>query len=112
MPPLDHMDHLAAFFQEVGPAASGGMGLMPISFTEIYNWASVTGTTLTGWEAKTLRQMSKAYVAEYNRSDDEHTPPPYEDREFDRDEVGQKVIEAFNFLGARRGNNTSRKTRH
>lgn len=42
----------------------------PATWGEIDAWARLTGRALSTWEAETLKQMSRAYVAMYNKAGD------------------------------------------
>lgn len=72
-------EYLLAFFMEVGPSVSTGMGMAPIGFSDIEAWRNLTETNLTPWDALMLRQMSRAYVNQYAESRDPRCPAPYEE---------------------------------
>ena len=62
---------------EVGPIAAVGMGVGPISFTEIEAYQRQTGFDLTGWPSRLLRRMSISYAAESDRAQAPDCPPPW-----------------------------------
>ena len=77
MPPVEHGGWLIGHLFEVGPAASTGMGVVPVSWQEVAAWMDRTGVHLTPWAARTLRRLSVAYVAEQRAAEDPAHPPPW-----------------------------------
>lgn len=76
MPP-NPMPHIVARLIEIGMTSAGGMGPVPLSWTDIGTWQRLTGIELSAWEARTLRQMSVVYVGEKGLAEDENRPPPW-----------------------------------
>lgn len=62
---------------EVGPVSPGGMGPVPLTFQEIEAWARMTGVRLTAWEVRTLRSLSREYLAELRAAESPGRIPPY-----------------------------------
>lgn len=87
MPP-NPMPHLIARLIEIGITESTGMGPSPLSWRELSEWQHNTSVSLAPWEARLLRQLSRAYVAESRRAESETCPPPW------RAEVTRRELEA------------------
>ena len=47
--------------QELGWCMSSGTGLIPITFSELKAYEDITGTRISPWEARMIRDMSEAY---------------------------------------------------
>lgn len=71
LPEITACAHLLGYLMECGPTSPGGMGPVPISFTDIRAWQEVTGTPLTSWEGKTLRRLSLEYLSEKTAAADD-----------------------------------------
>lgn len=69
--------YLANYLWEVGPVSAGGMGPAPVSHTELLAWQENTGVELSSWEARTLRDLSRAYLGESHRAEDPACPAPW-----------------------------------
>ena len=74
MPPLQCGDHLLHYLEQAGPTA----GDDPIGHPELQAFQVNTGIVLTEWEASTLRQLSKALLAESHRATDPNCPAPWD----------------------------------
>ena len=66
MPIIKNYDYLLVYLQEIGFYQSGGMGIVPISFTEIKAYLDLMGIRLSSFEVSTLRKMSVAYVSQHH----------------------------------------------
>ncbi len=77
MPEADGL-HLVEYLWEIGPTVPAGMGAAPIAHSEIAAWQANTGIPLDAWEARLLRDLSLAYLAESNRATDHGAPPPWQ----------------------------------
>ena len=75
MPP-NPMPHLISFFIEIGMTESTGMGPSPLSWREINEWQHATRVRLAPWEARLIRSLSLAYVAETGKAESENYPSP------------------------------------
>lgn len=62
---------------EVGPASVNGMADAPVSWDELRTWQQMVGIELSPWEARTVRQLSRAYVAERTAATDPMRPAPW-----------------------------------
>lgn len=76
MPP-NPMPHIIARWIEIGMTEGGGMAPAALSWREINEWQRATGVSLGTWEARTIRALSVAYIAESRRAEDETCPPPW-----------------------------------
>lgn len=81
MPDVSPCEYVLRVFNEIGPTAPGPAGPAPISFSEIAAWCSLTGVRLTSWQARTLRQLSRDYIAEHYAAEDPKRPAPWESPE-------------------------------
>lgn len=60
--------HVTDWFLEIGPTVATGMGEGPIGWQDMTAWSELTGVELDPWEAKTIRSLSSAFVAERHRA--------------------------------------------
>lgn len=91
MPP-NPAPHITDWLIEIGLTEAAGMGAAPLSWREIEAWCSRTVVDLEPWEARLLRKLSVAYLAEGRKAESENCPPPW------RAEVTQRErdVEAAN----------------
>ena len=75
MPP-NLAPHIIDRLIEIGLTEPAGMGVGPVSWREIDAWCNRT-IDLPPWEARLLRSLSVAYVAEGRRAESENCPPPW-----------------------------------
>lgn len=104
MPPLSEpAQAVLGHLLEVGPAVGGGMGLAPLSFTELQAYQQAAGYELTPWEARTLRRLSQVYVAGVAEAEDPNMPPPWAaPRAHDRNDVEARIRAVFGSRARRR----------
>lgn len=76
MPP-NPAPHIVAWLVEIGLTEAAGMGAGPVSWATIAAWQSLTGVDLSPWEARLIRALSVAYVAESRSAESENCPPPW-----------------------------------
>lgn len=76
MPP-NPAPHIIQRLLEIGLAEAAGMGTGPVSWQAIDAWANRTGIILSPWEARLIRSLSVAYVAEGRVAESETCPPPW-----------------------------------
>jgi hypothetical protein len=80
MPPVLGGAYLIEILFEVGPAKPTGMGSnAAIDEVDLAAWMSNQGVTLTPWEAKTVRKLSREYAAMLSEAVEPNTPPPWVD---------------------------------
>jgi hypothetical protein len=80
------------------------MGDRPISEQELAAWQANSGIELDAWEARTIRRLSKAYLAQRYAAEKPNCPQPYLGTEDDQEAMAQHVdaqIDAV-FSGMRR----------
>lgn len=93
-PELDDAAYLVPMLREAGLMSSSGMGVVPLSWQEIESWLRCTELQVTIWEKLTIREMSEAYVAEFNKASTKDAAAPYvhiEPDQIDRVSVSAKV---------------------
>lgn len=94
---------------EAGPTGAGAMGPVPLGWTEIADWARLTGQDLLPWEARVLRQLSADFAAEMVRAETAEAPAPWqsiEDMARNREAVARQISNTFRALAmaqARKG---------
>lgn len=76
MPPVD-LPHVIERWTEVGLTGSNGMAATPLSWGEINEWQRATSIRISPWEARLIRSLSIAYIAQSRLSEDEACPPPW-----------------------------------
>ncbi len=76
MPP-NPAPHIVNRLVEMGLTEAAGMGAVPLSWREISAWQENTCIRLEPWEARLIRKLSGAYLAEGRRAESEHCPPPW-----------------------------------
>ena len=64
-PPLPERPNcdIAFWADEIGLDMPGGMDVVPLSSLEIKAWCDMMGETLSPWEFRALRHMSRAYCS-------------------------------------------------
>ena len=95
--PESPLPYLTDLLFEIGPTMPGGFGPAPLSETEIAAWQTNRRVTLTAWETRSLRELSRVYIAEMYRAETPDAAPPYveDDVEMMRARVAAKVEEFF-----------------
>lgn len=87
---------LDLYLEIVGPYMGG---LEPLTLQEIGAWCEFSGVSLSPWEAVTIRNMSRAYVVQFNRSNGTSEPAPYY-RQTHKVDIGSKL----DLMARRNGN--------
>ena len=95
MPP-NPAPHLIERLIEIGLTGSDGVNTKPLSWAEINEWQRSTSVTLAPWEARLIRSLSTAYIAEGRKAESEYCPPPWRrqitQRERDADEARLRSV--------------------
>jgi hypothetical protein len=65
----NYVTYIIEWFNEVGPALSGGFGPTPLTFTELKAWSALRGIVLTPWDASALRALSTVYCNIQNKKE-------------------------------------------
>lgn len=102
MPELpDQSAYIINHVIEVGTTMSSGLGVTPLSWTEIKSWSELTMTDLTSWEASLIMELSRTFTSNYNKFDDKDFPTPYIIEEFDRSSASKNIGNALRFMAKR-----------
>ncbi len=95
MPP-NPAPHITDWLIEMGLTEAAGMGAVPISSRELSAWQDNTCVRLAPWEARLIRELSKAYLAEGRIAESETCPPPWRapvtQRELDIEESQLRMV--------------------
>lgn len=95
MPP-NPAPHITDWLIEMGLTEAAGMGAVPISSCELAAWQDNTCVRLAPWEARLIRELSKAYLAEGRIAESETCPPPWRapvtQRELDIEESQLRMV--------------------
>jgi hypothetical protein len=89
------LQYLIDYFFECGACLSTGMGNVPITWQELKAWQDQTGIELQPWEARILKQASRAYVTQAQESTKPNCPPPGRVVEADPLKQAQKIKSIF-----------------
>jgi hypothetical protein len=93
MPP-NPAPHIVERLVEIGLSEATGMSASPLSWREILAWQEATGVPLTPWEARLIKRLSTAYLAEGRKAESENCPPPWRTKVTQRErEVEQARLE-------------------
>lgn len=63
------LEHIWIWFLELNATRQNGMGVNPISFTEIKSWIDVTEKSISQFELKALRAIDQAYLIHQNEKE-------------------------------------------
>lgn len=105
MPDVGYAEYVLRMLIDIGISSSNGMGLAPISWTEIKSWDEVTRGSLRPWEAETIMELSRHFVSKFNEYDKKNVYSDHvviEDPVIDKAKVADKVGAFFKMLIARR----------
>lgn len=78
LPHVEVGGHLIDYLWEAGPSRQSSMGSVALDWVDIRAWQQCTGACLSSWEAKTLRGLSRVFVAQAGVSADPKAPPPWQ----------------------------------
>ena len=76
MPP-NPAPHIVERLIEIGLTEATGTGVGPLGWPTIDAWQRVSGVDLPPWEARLIRSLSVAYVAESRAAESENCPAPW-----------------------------------
>lgn len=77
MPDLLDGFYIVNYLNTVGPAISNGMGIVPITWAELYSWIQCSQYVVSPYECDLLIKLSQAYTSEFNQASDPRRPAPY-----------------------------------
>lgn len=96
MPHIEAGAHLLEILFEVGPAKSSGMGQqVGIDEIDLLAWQYNQGITLTPWEAKAIRALSKEYAYMLGQASEANCPAPWIDPSVMTDDRRNKIADAM-----------------
>jgi hypothetical protein len=77
MPDIDFgFTHLIEWIHELGFFLNGGMGAIPLSYSEIKAFSDLTQNPVTPFDAKVLRDMSNAFISTQEKAKDSECKDP------------------------------------
>lgn len=91
MPKIEFGQYLLDYAFEIGPSNSGSEGPTVITWTDIKDWSDLLGVKLDMWEILVVREISKAFVAQYYMSQGSTVPSPYQPENFDKAKVSDRI---------------------
>jgi len=77
LPEVQNAEYIIEYLFEVGPSMSNGMGLCPISYTEIKAWMDATKTECSPWDVNMIRHLSRVFISQHHESEKENCPAPF-----------------------------------
>lgn len=111
-PPLTYTKEMSEYLSDLGFGLQYGNGLCPLTPSELSSWCEGTGLWLSSWQFETMLRASRAFVSEYNSSNDAKTPAPYITAESiiqGRKSVSDQMRTSLNAMVERQENNTIKK---
>ena len=84
-PPLPacRAQYLVGYLHEIGPVKAGAAGAVAIDHADIRYWQDNVGIVLHPWQARLMRDLSRAYASESHRARKYDCPAPYIERTAD-----------------------------
>jgi hypothetical protein len=94
---------LTLVFRQNGWFLDYGMGMVPVTFSEVLAWQILSGEVLEYWQVHALVQMSIEYVNERSQGRDQAPrPAPWPERAA-ADHVSSRLLTGLQALAANRG---------
>lgn len=82
IPTIDEeFKYILGYINELGFFINTGMGAIPLSYTEIANWAMLTDVDPSPFDVRVLRQMSSAFISYQDKSKKPECPDPIKELE-------------------------------
>lgn len=75
--PVVEAAYLLNYFHATGMVVSSGMGLSPISWTELRNYCLLNNLDFSPWEVEQIMMMSRSYSNMLRKAEEVGTPPPF-----------------------------------
>lgn len=91
MPKIEFCQYLLDYAFEIGPSNSGSDGPTIITWADIRDWSSLLNIKLDMWEILVIREISKAFVAQYYLSQGSTIPSPYQPEVIDQVKVSNRI---------------------
>lgn len=86
----------------VGLYQPGSYGPQALTWSELDCWVRLNGVKLSGWEARTVVDVSKAFVEQYETSNEHDVPSPWIPEDIDRDKIAADIGQIMRRLKTRR----------
>ena len=102
MPPIEHGQYLLDYAFEIGPSKSTGQGPTVIDWVDIKAWVDLNELQLDSWEVLVVREISKAFVAQYYMSEGSLVPSPYQPPKIDHEVASTRIGNLLRGLMARK----------
>jgi hypothetical protein len=61
------LQYIYTWFVELGSTRQSGMGVCPLTFTEMKSWSELLSIKLTAFEIRTLRRIDTLYVNHFSK---------------------------------------------
>lgn len=102
MPEIEHGQYLLDYAFEIGPSKATANGPAVIDWSDIKAWYDLLGVDLDTWELLVIREISKAFVAQYYQSEGSTIPSPYQPANIDQEAVSQRIGEVLRAMARRK----------
>lgn len=73
-------------FGRLGRGLSGGMGFVPLTWSEVAAYSNQSAVELSGWESAQIVEMSRAYTSTLAQANEDYRMPAPYSREMSDDE--------------------------
>lgn len=93
--PPNPAEHITDWLMDIGPTIPTGMGPEPISWEAINAWCDRIGIELDAWEARTIRRLSRVFIAQQNEARKPSCPAPYSEVAESPEQVDDRVTAQF-----------------
>jgi len=91
MPKIEFGQYLLDYAFEIGPSNSGSDGPTVLTWGDIRDWSELLQIQLDMWEILVIREISKAFVAQYYMSQGSTIPSPYQPPNLDQSAVSNRI---------------------
>lgn len=93
LPDLEEASYIIAYWHDAGTVNVGGMGVAPLSWSEIRAWRLENELQLDNFEINSIRRLSIEYCGEYNAASEKGREAPYtiSEESFDRSAMSNKI---------------------
>lgn len=97
MPPEQLGDYLLGYWHDIGRHGYAGMGPVPLDDAALRAWRENVCIDLSPWEVRTVKDLSRAYLAELAAAEDPLRPPPFGSvaDQFDRNKLAARLSQAL-----------------
>lgn len=88
--PPNPAEHITDWLMEIGPT----MGDRVVTEQELVAWQSNSGIELDAWESRTIRRLSRAYLAQHYAAEEPDCPQPFTSDDEDDVEAHEAYVDA------------------